>query len=672
VRHPSPALANRHSIWWPVLAGILLAGLALLGLDLQPDRNLILYVWLPLTLAVSFTPLAIFVLRKLPGHPIAWLMLGSGVSATLCVLAVCWSRWTVAAWLAQWLWWPPLGFIPLALLLFPDGHLPSKRWRPVAGALIVTSSAATLALAIGALVEPRTFVTTVGGPEQPLTQLMAQIALLGVLLTVAASVLVTFALFARWRRANHLERRQIACLFPSAALLVIGIGLSFVGVPAAWVPAVVGLPIGFTFAVLQYQLLDLDLVIHRGFVWVLLTLIVVSIYAVSVAALGAVLGPGRSWTANLIAGAAAAACLLPAERLAQHASSRLLFGRREDPYAVLVQAGRHAEAIRDPLEVLPRLAATVVETLRVPYVAIEVATSDTNDPMIFDHGRSTAEPPRRFPMVAHGRAVGSLHVSERRPGARFSASESRLLQGLATQAAIAAEACRSSLDLQRARERLVVAREEERRQLRRDLHDSVASVLVGARMLTSAAIKTKASDDPTQTLLVSLDNDLALCTGEIRALIDGLRPASLDKGLESALRTAIGAISGSFEVTLNIDGDLVDLPAAAEVVTLRVVSEALTNVVKHSQASRCSISIIRDPSQLSISVIDDGAGLQQHDRSDRDRRGVGLDSMRSRVEEVGGWLALRQRDDGVALEFMLPTRHEPLSGLVAASGPELM
>ena len=363
----------RFSTRWLVGTGVFLVGVALVGLALGAETTLVDYIWLPITLAVSYTPLALFVLRTLPEHPVGWLMLGTGLLATLSFVATAWSRWTLAAWLSQWLWWPPFALIPLSLLLFPDGHLPTPRWRFVAAALVVTAFVTSLALAAAAVAGPRTLVSTVGTPAPSWAQALAQVAVGGIFATVLVTFLVGFAMIHRWRRAGWLERRQIACLAPSAALLSISIALSFTDLRGAWIPAVVSLPLAFTFAILQYRLFDLDMIIHRGLVWILLSLIAVSIYATTVAGLTTLLSPSRSWTASLFAGAAVAAILLPAERLAQRAAQRLLYGQRDDPYRVLVQAGRHVEAIRDPLAVLPQLVETLVNALRVPSAAMSLA-----------------------------------------------------------------------------------------------------------------------------------------------------------------------------------------------------------------------------------------------------------------------------------------------------------
>jgi signal transduction histidine kinase len=281
-------------------------------------------------------------------------------------------------------------------------------------------------------------------------------------------------------------------------------------------------------------------------------------------------------------------------------------------------------------------------------------------------------------MVAHGVLIGELQVQPRRPGARFSASETHLLRGLALQAGVAAEACRSTLELQRARERLVLAREEERRRLRRDLHDGVASALVGARMIAAAAQSAAPADTQAPVLLETLGHELTVCTEEVRDLIDGLRPAVLDAGLSEALRQAVRRVPEPLSVDLRIEGEIDDLPAALEVVTLRVVTEALTNVVKHAGASRAWVSVVSDSDVLTLEVTDDGIGLADavHARANADTRsGVGLMSIRSRVEEVGGYLAIEDAGPGLCCRAVLPVRtHLPLdprATMMVGSEPRL-
>jgi signal transduction histidine kinase len=231
------------------------------------------------------------------------------------------------------------------------------------------------------------------------------------------------------------------------------------------------------------------------------------------------------------------------------------------------------------------------------------------------------------------------------------AGEAALLRDLADQAALAAEAGRSAVDLQRARDRLVLAREEERRRLRRDLHDGVGSALAGARMLTDVVRRT-VDDDATGALLATLAADLEACSAEVRELIDGLRPAALDRGLEPALADLVERFADRVPVALGTDGLDGELPAAVEVVTYRVVAEALTNVAKHAHARSAAVTVRRDARHLEVRVSDDGVGFGGAEPGPG--TGVGLTSIRSRADELGGRCAIRSGIAGTTVELLLP------------------
>jgi two-component system, NarL family, sensor kinase len=340
---------------------------------------------MPVVLALSFIPLAVLVLRRLPGHPVGRLMLLVGGLAYLAAAAVAWSAFLPAAWLSRWLWLPAVLTIPIVLLLLPDGTLPSPRWRPL---LVLAAGAGTV-----------------------LTAAVAAAAA-GIVVSGLAAVGVVAALALRWRRADPTVRRQLECLLPAGVLLVLGVVLDIATVPYAWLPAVVALPMGLTFAVLRGRLHDLDLHIHRGTVWAVLTGFVVATYVGVATLAGATVAEPGSPTQSVIAAAVVAALLLPAQWVAQRGVRRLLYGRRDEPYAVLTELGRTLEAVRDPLDVLPRIAASVAATLRVPYAALRVVDEDGESGTVAEHGRWAGEP-ESFPMVAHGAVVGELLVAPR-------------------------------------------------------------------------------------------------------------------------------------------------------------------------------------------------------------------------------------------------------------------
>ncbi|MEV4282076.1 sensor histidine kinase [Actinoplanes xinjiangensis] len=301
-----------------------------------------------------------------------------------------------------------------------------------------------------------------------------------------------------------------------------------------------------------------------------------------------------------------------------------------DPYRIVTALGETLERRLSPQTVLPALTECLARSLRVPYVAIELVGPGSRE-ITAEYG-TAPDTVETFDMVTRGEYQGSLLVSPPAGARRFTARECQLLRTLARQAAITAETARLDRDLQASRQRLVTAREEERRRLRRDLHDGLGPSLVGMAMQVRAARRHLPATDPAAGILDSLDTDLRTCTSDVRHLVERLRPAALDCGLLPALRGECRRFdSSACPVELLVDGPVEALPAAAEVAAYRVVSEALTNVAKHADAQRCCVHVHYADGALTIDITDDGVGLP-----DPVHAGVGLCSMRERAAELGG------------------------------------
>ena len=197
-------------------------------------------------------------------------------------------------------------------------------------------------------------------------------------------------------------------------------------------------------------------------------------------------------------------------------------------------------------------------------------------------------------------------------------------------------------DLQLARQRLVTTREEERRRLRRDLHDGLGPQLASLSLKADTA-RNFVADDPAAVdrLLVEFKGQTQDAISDIRRLVHGLRPPALDQlGLAGALREQANSLSGDRGVQIIVAAPevLPALPAAVEVAAYRIVTEALTNVVRHAEATRCTVWLCLDDGALHLAVDDDGAGLPADYRA-----GVGLSSMRERAEELGGACRIEAR-----------------------------
>ena len=336
--------------------------------------------------------------------------------------------------------------------------------------------------------------------------------------------------------------------------------------------------------------------------------------------------------------------------VAQRASNRLVYGERDEPYTVISRLGQRLEAALAPAAILPAIVETIAGALRLPYAAIAL-DGPTGIAVAASTGQVSADV-QRVPLQYQGEAVGELLLAPRAPGDRFSAADRRLIDGLARQASVAAHAAqladesrRLAADLQLSRERLVLAREEERRRIRRDLHDGLGPRLASLTLRMETARDALAHDKRADTFLSELAASTAEAVADVRRVVYALRPPSLDElGLVGALRHAADNFATR---DLNISVDVPErppaLPAAVEVAAYRIAHEAVTNVVRHATASSCklSLSVDSDGCELIVVVDDDGQGI-----TDNRRSGVGLHSMRERAAELGGRCDIGQRPGG--------------------------
>jgi two-component system, NarL family, sensor kinase len=292
----------------------------------------------------------------------------------------------------------------------------------------------------------------------------------------------------------------------------------------------------------------------------------------------------------------------------------------------------------------------VRDTLRLPYAAVYLTGEDRPACESGDRPAHTAD----FPLSHAGAQIGVLQVGLRRGETALSAADARLLGAFARQAGVAAHGVRLTRDLRRSRERLVVAREEERRRLRRDLHDGLGPALAGITLgLETAARTTAREESAVAPLLENLRAETAASVDEVRRIVADLRPPALDQiGLVAALRQHADLLSsrssGRLHVDITATGPLPPLPAAVEVAAYRIALEAMTNTARHSGARACHVSVALDGA-LHLTVRDNGSGLPASEP------GVGLTSMRDRAEELGGTCrVVFTEGEGTCVEARLP------------------
>jgi signal transduction histidine kinase len=287
------------------------------------------------------------------------------------------------------------------------------------------------------------------------------------------------------------------------------------------------------------------------------------------------------------------------------------------------------------------LAATIAATLKLPYVALE--TRRDGQAVTVEYGD---KPPRAsllaIPLAYNDTGLGVLHVAPRQPHEPLSSSDQQLLRDLARQVGITLYAAQLTADAQAARERIVRVREEERRRIRRDLHDGLAPTLSALR-LQLGALRGQIRQRPAEAeaLVEELRMDLRVATEEIRRLVYELRPPLLD---DLGLLGALGHLGATLpEVTFTLDAPAIlpPLAAATEVAVYRIAAEAVHNVAKHAQARHCAIHLVLDNRDLTLTISDDGVGMP----ADR-IAGIGLVSMRERAAELGGHVRITARPGG--------------------------
>jgi signal transduction histidine kinase len=410
-------------------------------------------------------------------------------------------------------------------------------------------------------------------------------------------------------------------------------------------------PISVAIAILRHRLYDIDVLVNRALVYGTLTLGVLAFYVVVVGYVGSLFRGGEELVISLVATGLIAVLFQPLRERLQRTIDRLLYGRRHEPYAVLSGLGRRLEATLAPDALIEALVASIRESLQLSYAAIALRMGD--ETAVAAASGTPSDEPLRISLTHQGDVVGALLLSPR-SGEELTSADRRLLDDLARQAGVVVHAVRLTTELRQAnahllaaREELVSAREEERRRLRRDLHDGLGPRLASLTLRLEAARDGLTREPEAAALLGDLAERTRDAIAEIRRLVSGLRPAALDDlGLVPALSATAAEYErvGRLRITVKAT-DLPTLPAAAEVAAYRIVVEAMTNVVRHASARSCVIDLaVDDLGHLLVDVADNGDGIPPHPRA-----GVGLPSMRERAAELGGSCSIERSPAGGTL-----------------------
>lgn len=614
---------------------------------------------------------------------LAWVVLCSGTAAALTALTTALvvvatedtGALGMLAQLQSWLWVP--GFVPLLTLvplLYPDGLLNGRRWRWVTAASVT----GMVLLAAGVALYPEAIEGRVS-VTKPLTSLTAARVLYvgGVALLLPSALASLTSLFVRLRSSTGLRRRQVVVLLVAAALLLaVTAAQGLLPVPAntfAQAGAVALLPVAIGVAVTRHRLYELDVAICRALVAASLGVCLTGTY-LTVFALARAVAPGSSAVGTAVAAGVTGILVQPLARRLSAGVERLFYGDRADPYAVSARlAARLTERGLDVAEVPQAVCDTVVETLRLGSAEIHLAGSDQVVGAAALHAgpAATSGGAARFPLRHRGEQVGTLVVTGRAGEPTVDVRDAEVLATLADQAAPAIAALRLHQQLQGSREALVLAREEERLRLRRDLHDGLGATLAGLRLQVESA-QALVGGSPAEPLLEAAGRGVTSAVAEVRGITDSLRPPAIDEiGLGPALELLAERVrTPGLQVRAHVCDQLSQRPSrqtwpathnpadpadsahsadsvgplspAVEVAAYRIASEALANVARHSGATAAvlALAVEGDADGLGPSVVvevaDNGRGLPAAGRAQTSGSGLGLSAMRQRAEELGG------------------------------------
>ncbi|MFD8078782.1 sensor histidine kinase [Streptomyces sp. NPDC059718] len=642
-------------------------------------------------IAATFTAVGVFVLDRRPGHREGWLFLATGVAHAVMFFGRQYAAGSpgVANPGAVWLGW--LGTWPLALVLalfcvtllcFPDGSLPSPRWRVV----VVAIAPAAVVLSLSSAVWPVEYADNglavahpfhLAGHEtvQRLWNVLGPAAyLLFQLVWVIGAVV-------RLRHARGDEARQLRWFAYAVVMgaLAMGVGLVAFRTPALGLLAVPLVAVAAAVAIVKYRLYDIDLLINKTVVYGAMAALITMVYVAVVAGIGRLIGIADAngpWL-PLAATAVVAVVFERVRRQVQTGADRLVYGRRPTPYESLARLSTQVSRGGQDADLFTGLASTIADGVRAAEVTLWVGdeaelvavanwppaaapglpavTAPTSLVALADGGRTHVRP-----IDCRGAVRGAVTLAKAR-GEVLTVAEDRLLQDLVAQAELVldniglGEELRRRLhqisvqaaELQAAAKRIVKAQDEARRRLENDLHDGAQQRLVVLALTLRAVAAQAAHDTVLAGAIEDARRELTLALAELRELARGIHPAVLTR---EGLGAALDALADRSPIPVTIDIPLGRrLPGEVEATAYFVVSEALTNATKHSGATAVVVTARITGDRLYVEVADDGRGGADG------RWGNGLQGLRDRLATLNGLLTVQSPEgSGTRLRAEIP------------------
>ncbi|MFQ5522578.1 MAG: ATP-binding protein [Acidimicrobiia bacterium] len=646
---------------WPVMAvtsgAYAFMALWALGQGLaDPAALLWLLFVVPLVAAVGVIPL-----WKRPQHPIGRLLIGVVIAMFMIPSLV--ETPTVIRFRAfgiePWMWapiWISMTFTMVAavllstlIVLLPDGHIryARERWFLWTAWVLVLAPALSLVSNQVILKYEQTFpgLDDVASPYtiEALVPYGAAVNQAGLMLAGLVFTGAMLLQILRYRRAPVRERKQVRwVIFATSLAVVIGLiptilvsvdvmdplGHSLAAGLWSAIPIIL-IPSSVVVAVLEPPWVDVDIVIRKSFVYGALSFVILLLYVGVAAALGVAAGSRLSIELAVVLTVVVAVLFQPARQRLQLVADRWVFGVRPTRFEAVSELSESIEQAGDPTALLPQLVETVRKALRVEWVIAEL-----DDGSRADTGPATGQAVISVPIEAGDEEIGHIDCGPKIEGS-LGEDEIQLLNTLARQVGLAVTNARLA-------GRIVTAAEAERRRIERNIHDGAQQELVALVARLGMARSSAAEGQLSPAELDELQYEARRILTDLRELAQGIHPSVLtDGGLLEAVEERCSRLP--LEVTVDASpglreerfGD--DIEGAAYF----FVTEALTNVLKHAEASNASVSIHRQGGRLRVEVTDDGGGFEP----DSVRRN-GLDGLRDRIRALGGTMTIRSRPAG--------------------------
>ena len=704
-RRPSTRVV---AVLWAVIVMAAMAGAAL---TLVAGGNLAkgdLASNLALSVSVAaFATLGALIVRR-AGNRIGWIMLGAAAAQAFLAIASVYAVIGLATFpgtlpaarqagtLAECSFPAVVFTVAFMFLLFPTGTLPSRRWRPVAGAGLVLAVLTTAGLVVhprmvallapggASLSYPNPLAVSDPGPVLGTVLVGTLNGLSVVFVPFLAATFVSLAV--RYRAGGRRLRQQVKWLALTAvgfaacqliALLGLAGGqawLTTVAYTAVQLIALFGIPAAMTIAILRHRLYDIDVIISRAVVYGLLSAAVTAVYAGIVLGIGTFAGHRGGPVLTIAAAVTIALLFQPLRRRAQLFANRLVYGRRATPYQALSDFAGDMAGQLDLTEAADRMVSVLASAtgaeraeawIRVgtelrpaaiwppgspPSATVTIGTGDSL-PAIRGASRAVA--------VSHGgELLGALSL-HKPPNEALTSTEDELMRHLASQAglvlrnaALAAELRATIEDLRASRRRLVQAQDAERQKIERNLHDGAQQQLIA--LTIHLALLEESADDPAavRELAPAVKDGVRAALDDLRDLARGIYPPLLaDQGLIPALQAQ--ARKACLPVEIDADG-IGRYPQDTEAAVYFCTLEALQNITKYASASRATVGLSCSAGSLRFTVTDNGTGFD----TATTRPGTGLQGMADRLAALGGALQVRsQPGHGTILSGELPLPH---------------